>query len=53
MGLGLVGVRPCWRQAFPPGWGQALSLGNVPFIPFDLKAFSWIRPDPKYYLLPL
>lgn len=27
-------------------WGQALPSGNAPFLPFTLKAFIWIRPDP-------
>ncbi len=42
------GVRPSHREmslsCLLP-WGQAFSPGNVPFIPFALKAFSWIRPD--------
>ncbi len=45
------GVRPSHREmslSYLLPWGQAFSPGNVPFIPFALKAFSWIRPDPEY-----
>jgi len=27
-------------------WGQALSPGNVLFLPFAPVTFIWIRPDP-------
>jgi len=27
-------------------WGQALSPGNVLFLPFAPMTFIWIRPDP-------
>jgi hypothetical protein len=37
-----------WGQA--PIWGQALSPGNVLFLPFGPMTFIWIRPDPELTL---
>jgi hypothetical protein len=37
-----------WGQAL--SWGQALPSGNIPFLPFALRAFIWIRTDPRLFL---